>query len=317
MGRMSPEVRRIAGNAFSRTTWGGRSRVMHALLSRGSTSPKMLARATRRFLDLRIEEVRAGRIAAETAARDVPHVKWVWRLRGWELPANLALLLQTLQRGLRCEPKQRRKALPLTRAVLFSVLQRLRRRRATKPLCMALLLAFETASRVDDILKLDPAKAFRRTRRNELLVMWDFTKANPTAESRADHQQIVSNPALLPLADNADCLLQVSKSQVRRLLKSIPVRRSYVVKWQRLDPSVIVRTHFTGHSLKRGRGAELWRLAADGLVTVDTVMHTMKHLSIEAALSYAPDPAMASEAIRRCRASSNGFRSRKGRNRQI
>ena len=47
----------------------------------------------------------------------------------------------------------------------------------------------------------------------------------------------------------------------------------------------------------RGRGHELWLDAANGRIQVPEVLHRMKHKSIEAALAYAPDPALAAEAI--------------------
>jgi hypothetical protein len=64
-----------------------------------------------------------------------------------------------------------------------------------------------------------------------------------------------------------------------------------------------VRTSFTLHSLKRGRAAELWVLAASGDITISQLLHELKHKTLEAALAYAPIPALAAQAIARHNAS--------------
>ena len=255
-----------------------------------------LATATERFLEHRLKQVKRGEIKARTLSKDIPHIKWAWHALNLEMPLRIRTLLQTAQRGLSRAPTMVSKALPLDRDLLMRLVRRLPKSR--RKLGLVLLLAFETASRVDDIFKLDPLTAFRLTRQGHLLVLWGATKANQSAEARADHQQIVENPgALKLLCRRPDVLLQSSPKEVLRTLRQFTPPKAYVKRWQALNPTIRVRNHFTLHSLKRGRGYELWLDAANGRIQVPEVLHRMKHKSIEAALAYAPDPALAAEAI--------------------
>ena len=298
-GHLSSEMMEVTKSAFSRSTWSGRSRVILELLRRMQCkflSRLKFATATEQFLEQRLKQVKREEIKAKTLSKDIPHIKWAWQALDLEMPLRIRTLLQTAQRGLSRAPTMVSKALPLDRDMLMRLVKRLPKSR--RKLGLVLLLAFETASRVDDIFKLDPLTAFRLTRQGHLLVLWGATKANQSAEARADHQQIVENPgALKLLCRRPEVLLQSSPMEVLRVLRQFTVPKAYVKRWQALNPTIRVRNHLTLHSLKRGRGYELWLDAANGRIQVPEVLHRMKHKSIEAALAYAPDPALAAEAI--------------------
>lgn len=294
-------------SAFSRTTWSSRSRVLIELIGEHESVPmvsaRTLERRTRRFIEKRM----VSSISLRTLAKDMPHIRWAWKALNCAMPTSLSTSLSTLQRGCHKEPHKVSKALPMTREVLMTLARRLVK--TDLPLLLVLLLAFETASRIDDIFKLRSEMAFLSGRAGAMLVLWGASKANPTAEARADHQQIVDDPGpLRALLKRPQLIQQVTPAQVTKLFKQIKVSKAYRKQWQQRNPTVVVRDHFTLHSLKRGRGDELWRAAADGKLQLQEVLHRMKHKSVEAALAYAPDPVLAAEAVRRNNSSSSNSR---------
>lgn len=285
-------------NAYSKSTWSSRSRVLRELLgnhpAKNASSAVALAKQTARLVNKRLNM----NITKLTVAKDIPHIKWAWSVLNLVMPQNLALGLSTIQRGCRTAPRTTRKALPMTRTVLMAIARKLVKTQL--PLMLVLILAFETASRIDDIFKLRHRMAFLPGKEGAMVVLWGATKANPTAEARSDHQQIIDNPGILRcLLERPHLLEHTNKRQVRRLLKTIQVPTKYKEYWVRMNPTVELRDHFTLHSLKRGRGHELWKAAAKGTLQLPEVLHRMKHKSEEAALAYAPDPVLAAEAVRR------------------
>lgn len=272
-------------------------------------SPQSFQRRAIKYLDLRVHQ----RVTRETIAKDISHVRWLHRATLDEpMSARLSLTLQLLQRGcksLHAVTHRTKKALPMTRSIMEKLT------RDNSPTSLVIRLAFETASRLDDIFRLTH-RSFLPYRHEGMLILWDSTKANITAEKRADHQQIIHN------ASSLRCFLRdptiLSRTSLQRCLtklRSVKPSQHYIASWQRLHTTAKLRDHFTLHSLKRGRAAELWQQAAHGSITLELLLHRLKHKSIEAALAYAPCPALAARAIERSKMSSTRKSVRRSRQR--
>lgn len=260
------------------------------------------------FLQQRLRQ----QLKPDTVARDISHVRWVLKL--WSInDARIEASLTAIKRGLKERevdvPKA--KALPMSRGVLDSLM---RHSTLKLPVKLAIKLAFETGSRLGDIFALKPAKAVSLLDDGRMLICWGITKTHRTVEARPDHQQIVDKPGLLTiLIEQPDILTQTTPKEVRKTLRLCRPSARYIQLWQRLNNTVTIRRRFTGHSMKRGRAAELWEQAANGTTTISTVMHELKHQSIQAALAYAPSPQMTAEAVRLNNASNAEPRSMKQR----
>lgn len=249
------------------------------------------------YLDQRYREVHLGRLNRQTMARDCTHIRWLQTIMGANQCHTLTTAISLLQRGLRIqhaaigEPVS--KALPLSRKAMEQLTAR-----ADKFTAVALRLAFITASRLDDVFKLT-RKSFLPYQTHGIAVLWGVTKSNQTAERRVDHQQLIPHcPELLCLLRH-DVLRHTSARKCLKLLQSAKPSAKYIEYYQRLNPTVRIRHHFTMHSPKRGRAEELWRDAANGKTTVQMVLHRLKHKSETSALAYAPDPVVAARAIER------------------
>ena len=291
MQEHDPVLATLMTGAYSTSTWNGRLRVARELQrSKGSFESAVAA-----FLRARATQG----LKSATVARDIGHIKWLAKLQNAESPA-LSVRLSTLQRGLQHKEAAveiTTKALPMSRSVLSRLIAD---SRPSKPTKLALLLAFRTGSRISDVFALQPRRAFLPHHRQSMLVCWGMTKAHMTVEARPDHQQIIDAPgALAELLARPRLLEQTSVAAVRKALALLHPSAAYIKRWQSLNPTVKIRDHFTLHSLKRGRAAELWQLAAEGRKSTEEVMFELKHQDIKSALAYAPSPAATAEALKR------------------
>lgn len=289
---MSPESRiaKMMFSAFSKSTWGARVRVHRQLEAVGLPTDS----AIRTWLEQRL----ADKVKRATVATDVGHLKWLGQNRGG-LRSDTLQLLATVQRGLRLHEAKvevKSKALPMTRAIVEEVL---RRKDVDRPTRMAIRLAFMAGARVSDVFALNIERAILREGQSGILICWGVTKTHRTTEARPDHQQIIPEAGDLRQLLNEPALIdRSSPARVLSVLKQLRPTSNYVNRWQELNKTVRIREHFSKHSLKRGRAAELWDKAATGEITVQQVMHELKHRTIEAALAYAPSPAATARAMR-------------------
>ena len=256
-----------------------------------------------KYLEQRHNQVLRGQLNRQTMARDITHIRWLQTVVGANPCPSLTTALSLLQRGLRIQHAATgdpvSKALPLTRKAMEQLANR-----ADKFTAVALRLAFLTASRLDDVFNLT-RKSFLAYGTHGLAILWGVTKTNQTAERRVDHQQLIPHcPELLCLLHH-DVLRRTSARKCLQLLQSAKPSQKYIAHFQRMNPTVRIRTHFTMHSPKRGRAEELWQDAAAGRTTVQMVLHRLKHKSETSALAYAPDPVVAARAIERSKASKN------------
>jgi uncharacterized protein len=237
------------------------------------------------------------RLRPETISKEVTSLRWAMQMLNIDISPKLRLVLSHIQRGLRRTAAElpKTKALPITRGVLMSLCRHVQRKDPAT--AVALRLAFEAGGRVGDLFNLTP-ESFLAHGSDGILVLWGVTKTHRTTEARADHQQIIPRASDLQILLRDRGILQRSSSQkVLAALKRLRPSRQYVAHWDALNPTNLVRSTFTLHSLKRGRAAELWTCAAAGSITVTQLMHELKHKSIEAALAYSPMPALSAEAI--------------------
>ncbi len=274
---MSPESRiaKMMFSAFSKSTWGARVRVHRQLEAVGLPTDS----AIRTWLEQRL----ADKVKRATVATDVGHLKWLGQNRGG-LRSDTLQLLATVQRGLRLHEAKvevKSKALPMTRAIVEEVLRR------------------KDVDRPSDVFALNIERAILREGQSGILICWGVTKTHRTTEARPDHQQIIPEAGDLRQLLNEPALIdRSSPARVLSVLKQLRPTSNYVNRWQELNKTVRIREHFSKHSLKRGRAAELWDKAATGEITVQQVMHELKHRTIEAALAYAPSPAATARAMR-------------------
>lgn len=284
-----PQLAALAVKGFSKSTWNARLRVLRAM-----NSKLPLAEAALRFINKRLKQG----LTPGTVAKDIGHIKWILQLEqvsdGY-LNATMAALQKALRTQQAVTPVS--KALPMTREFVRLFLQSKKIDSATK---VDILLSFKAGARVSDTFALRPDSAFQMLPNGSMLICWGVTKTHRTVEARPDHQQIIDHPGELTILTRDPTILrQTSSTAVRKALRTIKPPRAYVDHWQRLNNSVKIRRHFTLHSMKRGRAAELWTRAAEGTIPVATVLRELKHKSIEAALAYGPSPAATALAIRR------------------
>jgi integrase len=199
-------------------------------------------------------------------------------------------LLRDISRGLKRTKPNRKivKALPLDKPFL----QTIQRSKVQPAVKYILTLAFVTASRIDEVLKLDPVLAGLP----DNLLVFGATKTNAAGVRRVDHLTLL--PTNQPVIQQ---WLALSTAQRRRVLKTpsaaiaaalrkIPVPKSYHERWQRLDPTSTIRAHLTLHSAKRGAAAYLWAAAAAKKIGPSQVAHALKHKDINSSVVYAPIP---------------------------
>lgn len=290
--RLPPALAAAAERALAPSTWRARTRVLRALLGPDlqPVSARRLRRRTVRYLEACLAS------KPKSAASEVGQVRQAWALAGHILPPDLAATLTLIQRGARRQTA----AVPITKALpmrdrdLRCLLNDSSIPRAVR---LAILLARKGGARVDDVCRLRPG-AVQALQGREVLVMYGVTKTNPTAEARADHQVILRSRRLARWVRKYGWTAP-AKAAVRRALDSVTPSRSWVRQCKREAPLNSVRHRYTLHSLKRAKARELWKEASEGGITVHTVMHTLKHASLRAALAYCPCPAWAARACAR------------------
>ena len=282
----TPILSGLVKEAVSTGTTAARQRTLRDL--RGSS----LLEAVEHLLRRRLPQV-----APATVRRDISNVSW-WARRLWPeeqraLAPTLADVGVALTR--RAATRPRRKALPMGRAALDEIRPRL-------PLAQRTLvtLAYRTASRVGDLV---PLRGQDLTLDDGcLLVRFGVTKSNQGAAARADHQLLVPRPEpelllLLRRPPGAALFRKEDVRLFRLLLRRTPVSPTEIAQWQRLDPQAVLRTRFTGHSMKRGAAAAAWQAAAQGELTVPQVLHLLKHRTVESSIAYCPAPAWVAQAL--------------------
>ena len=243
-------------------------------------------------------EVRLAKVAPNTVARDVGHLKWLMPRMLPASDANPMLgLLEDIQRAVRrADPtKPVTKALPMSATALRSFL-------VGKPLAIRAIahLAFRTASRVDDVVRLRPCDVTMTP--HGLLVCFKTTKPNQEGKSRADHRIVVPDPhpdILLHLRSQSrsKTLFQKQhKHQLRALLWQHPPPLGEVEKWQAQDPQNRVRSRYTLHSFKRGAAAIAWQAVVDRKISLQDLLLLLKHQDVATALEYCPCPLTAARA---------------------
>lgn len=281
---------------MSKSTWSARRRAARAILGPQLT-PISLQQFRRKALR-HLTQLLNRSLKPDTISKEIAHIRWIAMAMGFgPLPSSFAIELGLLQRGLRHQQAfvKKSKALPMSKHMLRHIAKR-----APLPIAVALLLAFHTASRVNDILRLTPDSFVVSKNRTSLLILFGVTKTNQTAESRGDHQMILSPiPSLLrkhALSLHA-IMKTVSSQSITSFLRGITPPTAYVARYQAMNPTTIVRQHFTQHSLKRGAAERLWLQASRSKTTVEMVLHRLKHKSLEASLAYAPNPLTAAKAI--------------------
>lgn len=243
-------------------------------------------------------EVRLAKVAPNTVARDVGHLKWLMPRMLPASDANPMLgLLEDIQRAVRrADPtKPITKALPMSATALRSFL-------VGKPLAVRAIahLAFRTASRVDDVIRLRPCDVTMTP--HGLLVCFKTTKPNQEGKSRADHRIVVPDPhpdILLHLRSQSrsKTLFQKQhKHQLRALLWQHTPPLGEVEKWQAQDPQNRVRSRYTLHSFKRGAAAIAWQAVVDRKISLQDLLLLLKHQDVATALEYCPCPLTAARA---------------------
>jgi len=295
--KQHPELAELAAKGFSKTTWNARLRVASAL-----KRDRPLKEAALEFIEKRL---RKG-LKPGTVAKDLGHIKWLLRLEqvsDGHLDATMAALQKALRVQEAVVPTE--KALPMSKQYVKAILRSKKIDPDTK---IAIFLAHKAGARVSDVFALRPTSAFQLMASGELLILWGVTKTHRTVEARPDHQQIIEKPGILTiLTQDPGILRRTSPTAVRRALRLIKPPRRYVAHWQRMNLTVKIRSHFTFHSMKRGRAAILWERAALGIIPIQTVLRVLKHKSMEAALAYGPSPAATAQAIRRAEMSGSPF----------
>ena len=188
--------------------------------------------------------------------------------------------------------KRTRKALPMTQAVAQRIWDTHKSAES-----LVVLFAQITGARVGDVLHLRPDAILWQD--NDMIVVWGRTKTNPEAAPRPDHHQLVRDalPTLLPLKRNPNVFRSATYERVRTLLRRIPVQPRYHRTWLQKRPNSLLRDHWSGHSMKRGRAATLWADAARGRTTIANVMRVLKHKTQQSALEYCPCPVYAARAL--------------------
>ena len=265
------------------------------------TAPDFLDQLER-FLAARLEGTH--KVLPGTVRKDLTTLKWMVTRR---LPQaeqlTVLTLLGDLQKGLRRREAARaaRKALPLSPEAVQAFLRKPR----PVHLRALMLLAWRTASRVEDVVALTK-DSFRPVGTSDLLVVFNETKTNQEGDTRPDHEVVINDaaellqwiPVLTQKLRPTDKLFTDSHSnELYRHLSRIPVPKAYVNDWQQLRPKNPLIQHFSLHSIKRGAAALLWEAAARGEISAQAVKYLLKHKSDETTVGYAPNPVHVSQAF--------------------
>jgi hypothetical protein len=179
------------------------------------------------------------------------------------------------------------KALPMTPDDVATLI----RTAPTPQIKAACFMAWATASRFGEIRPLT-GKNFRRVGREQLLCVWTTTKGNPEGKPRIDHYCDFRAPAWFRkhLREHPNNPFKCGR-RLRTHLRSVLPKATDVADWNdKKPPNVTLKSHYTGHSLKRGAAAMLWLDAAKKLIPPAEVLRLLKHKNVESALEYAPDP---------------------------
>lgn len=270
---MKSEVVQALLDSCAKSTWNTRKRV-----DKLTKNAKTTDEALRALLALQV--------GTATKAKYISAYKWLQT-------RNRTTLIADVANGMRRTTKSEKlKALPLTKSMLLRLLGKPTISNGTK---MVMAKAFATASRVDEVLRVDAL-----TTKNGLTV-FTRSKTNPTAASRIDHLWFDETPdKWVSKFDRMSSRQrrQLSLSSIRRELKSIPIPVSYLRRFQILDPRNTIRKHLTFHSAKRGAAMYLWEAAAKQQLRPDQVARALKHKSVESSLQYAPNPTAVAKAYR-------------------
>jgi len=187
------------------------------------------------------------------------------------------------------------KALPLSPAELRRFLVA-----APLPIRAMALLAFRTASRISDVLRLRPKDVRHST--DGLPVSFSITKTNQEAERRADHRILVPDPPrdilrwCLSNSRSPTLWTATHQQQLTHRLSQMTPDFRVVRQWQEQDPQNVLRNHYTLHSFKRGAAALAWQGVVDGKITLQDLMLLLKHQDVKSALEYCPCPMLAAKA---------------------
>lgn len=286
----TPTINKLLLSSLSTGTWAGRTRVAKNFMARGTEDPL-------HSLDQMLEN-RMATVAPITVSKDIGHLKWLLpRLLPSKQAEPMVHLLQDIQKGVRKMDAGRplTKALPLTRQALVGFLAL-----NSLPLNAMILIAFRTASRVQDLMCL------RRRDLQEtpdgLMVSFCMTKTNQEGESRADHRIMMPNPPPQILAHakrfQPEQLLfsEEQKRLLRLRLRALRPSVHEVNRWRAQDPQNHIRNHYTLHSAKRGAAALAWQGVVDGKITLPDLMLLLKHKDVSSALEYCPCPVLAAKA---------------------
>ena len=282
-------VNKLLLNSLSAHTWAGRRRVANHFMA---CSPDPLV-----SLD-RLLEQRLATVAPDTVARDLGHLKWLLpRLLSRDDAIPIVNLVEDLQRAVRRVDPTRptTKALPFTPEALRGFLVG-----RLLPIRAMALLAFRTASRVDDIMRLHVCHL--QVTPHGLLVCFKVTKPNKDGKSRPDHQIVVPDPQpdILTLLRSRSQWKILFKPEEKELLRK--ELRQFVppigqpLFWQRQDPQNRLRSRYTLHSLKRGAAALAWKAVAEKKLDLQQLLLLLKHKDVETALEYCPCPVLAARA---------------------
>jgi integrase len=253
-----------------------------------------------KFLRVRTSQ----KLKASTLSRDISAIKFLMTLQKSNPTVErwLTFIAEALKRKEAQSPSVKtKKALPLSRAVLLQRCQT-----APKATALALKLAFLAAARSGELIRLQPSAIQVDKRQSRIFLQWTVTKTNPRAETRPDHLQLldISDPDFRDLRqlshlEVCEQVLKVSRMALTQALNETRPSKQYVKAWQSQLPLASLRNRFTGHSLKRGRAAELWAQAAAGTIPIQEVMHVLKHKSLKSAMAYSPSPLLTARAIQR------------------
>ena len=289
-----PTLQPVISRAYAPSTWRGKLFVAKKILG-----PQLLPNQPTPLLEQRSLQFLSQTLisAPTTVSRHVATIRALLPIFGTSLPSPTflhSLRLLCLGQAKVNATRVVTKALPMSRKMLKAVLLK-----TTKEIGAILLLAFHTASRLDDIFKLRLPQALRKVD-NSLLVFWDVSKTNQTAEKRADHQQVVRfRKSYIPLLTCTDILVNNPLTKIYNFLRSIVPHHDYVTMWQQANPSTKVRPRFSLHSLKRGKADELWMEVLKGTLTIPALLHKLKHKSLESSLAYTPRPNIAALAMQK------------------
>lgn len=287
-----PHISVLLAESVTLETWRLRQRMYHVFghLNSPHTAPALLT-----SLDTFLAD-RLLTCAPLTVAKDISAIKWLCSRH--LLPTTLTPLLEDIHKALYKRPHLVERALPLDVTSLREIIQRaqflgLHREAA------AILLAWSTASRIGDLAPLLGRDL--SVNAGQLLVCFTTTKAKPTPSTqRADHYASVPLlPAFRPLLNNPPLLpLFTCLNSAQALITTHRPSPSTVALWRARDPRGSTKDHYTLHSIKRGAAWVLWRQASVGKLSLDQLVHMLKHRDVQSSLAYCPEPALIPAAFR-------------------